>query len=31
MTVIESAGHLVMLEQPEHFNMQIRRFLGQIS
>ncbi len=31
MTVIDNAGHLVMLEQPEHFNMQIRRFLGQIS
>lgn len=31
MTVIENAGHLVMLEQPEDFNVQMRKFLGQIS
>ncbi|MDD3473256.1 MAG: alpha/beta hydrolase [Syntrophaceae bacterium] len=31
LTLIENAGHLVMLEQPENFNLSIRRFLEGIG
>ncbi|MDD3472821.1 MAG: alpha/beta fold hydrolase [Desulfomonilaceae bacterium] len=31
LTVIENAGHLVMLEQPENFNLSIGRFLEDIG